>query len=237
MQKKYIVYIVTSIIILALLIIGNQKDNPKKNLEVINSAYETLINPIAEIEYVRLTSEDGSYEEIYQDSQTGITQTDRYDKNNDLQFRNIFDKDGGKSTIISKENGKYEGSIENLAPEIVKENKELPVLPLIELMHNNTGSKYLRGEFKLNKSSSINSFVYESKYAKVYIDKESKIITKIENIDHNGKTKSIEYAKLKKGEKDLFNINSKNNSNIDLSNVKLKEYTQEFDGDITNAVG
>ncbi|WP_042272660.1 hypothetical protein [Faecalimicrobium dakarense] len=226
MKKKYLLYIVSTIVIVTSLVLIREK-TLKNNLETVTKAYEKLIDSRGDVEYVKVTKNDGSYEEYYKDSETAIEQRDEYNKNNELKVREIFHKNEGKMSSIYNENGKFEGSTTILSPQIAKENKELENISLMESMSNQYTTKYLKDKFKKVKNEDSSVTEYKSKTAKIYINKDTDTITKVESIHPSGKSEVIEYKKLKKGEKDLFRIDAKNNSNIDLSNVKLKEYMQE----------
>ncbi|MGX4599160.1 hypothetical protein [Faecalimicrobium sp. JNUCC 81] len=235
MKKKYLLCIV-SIMIIAMSFVLIREKTLKKNLEIVTKAYEKLIESRGEVEYVKFTKDDGSYEEYYKDSKTEVEQRDEYNKNNELQAREIFYKNEGKIVSICNENDKFEGSTTILSPQIARENKNLEKISLMENMSNQYTTKYLKDKFKKVKNEDSSVAEYNSKTAKIYIDKNNDAIFKVESIHPSGKSEIIEYSKLKKGEKDLFRIDAKNNSNIDLSNVKLKEYIQE-DIDYKNSKG
>lgn len=226
MKKKYLLCIVSTMIIVTSFVLIREK-TLKKNLEIVTKAYEKLIELRGEVEYVKVTKDDESYEEYYKDSETEIKQRDEYNKNNELQVREIFYKNEGKIINIFNENGKFEGSTTILSPKIAKENKDLENISLMEDMSNQYITKYLKDKFKKVKNKDSSVVEYNSKTARIYIDKNNNAIFKVESIHPSGKSEIIEYSKLKKGEKDLFRIDAKNNSNIDLSNVKLKEHIQE----------
>lgn len=226
MKKKYLLWIVSTMVIVMsiTLIRGNVL---KKNLETVTKAHEKLTDPRGDVEYVKVTKNDGSYEEYYKDSETEIEQRDEYNKNNELQVRAIFYKNEGKMTSIGNDNGKFEGSTTILSSQIAKENKKLENISLMETVSNQYTTRYLKDKFKKVKNEDSSVIEYKSKTAKIYINKDTDTITKVESIHPSGKSEVIEYAKLKKGEKDLFKIDAKNNSNIDLSNIKLEEHIQE----------
>jgi hypothetical protein len=139
-------------------------------------------------------------------------------------------------TSIGNDNGKFEGSTTILSSQIAKENKKLENISLMEIMSNQYTTRYLKDKFEKVKNKDSSVIEYKSKTAKIYINKDTDTITKVESIHPSGKSEVIEYAKLKKGEKDLFKVDAKNNSNIDLSNLKLEEYIQE-DIEYENAKG
>lgn len=226
MKKKYLLCIGATIVIAISVVLIKEKIL-EKNREIVRNAHEKLMYPRGEVEYVKVTKEDGSYEEYYKDTETKIEQTDKYNENNELDIREIFYMNEGKISSVYNENGKYEGSTQIQAPQIAKENKSLANISLMNMMSGTYITKYLSDDFKKVKNEDSSFDEYVSKTVKIYIDKNTETIAKVISIHPTRESEVIEFKKLKKGEKELFKIDSPNNSNVDLSNIKLKVHIQE----------
>jgi hypothetical protein len=188
----------------------------------LQSTYDNLDNDSNNIEYIKMSYNDGSYEEHWRDKANTMERTDRYDENGNFVNRILVLDNGTKVINVGLENGKFEIYSWKMPEKIAKENNiNLKGSILREVKDSLKTKTWTIEDKNRTKTSSVvqkllsnngnNIERYSSGDTDIYIEKNNNKIKCMEVYENDSLKRVEEYDTFKDTSKDLFKINNKIN--------------------------
>lgn len=236
MKKKFaLIVMLIVIVITALSIVDTRTD--AKNLNLLDKSFNNLNDTAKNIEYIKMISKDGSYEEHWRDISNRLDRADRYDKEGKLESRSLVLESGRKVINIGEENGVSNIYTWNMPNNIASENSKILNQSILEDIKNQVQSEKWSTNNKLqNKKNKLPSIAliedsslekYSTDNIDIFIDKNTGDI-KAKVIYQNKEVFSIEeYKKFTDNTKKLFEL-PKGIDKINIKEIKAPVAAKEF---------